>query len=225
MRAPIVAIDGPAGAGKSTVARQVAARLGFTYLDTGAMYRAVALLALRRGLAPSDAVALGQLASSMKVEFCNLSDGTQQVVVNGEDVTDAIRMPGIGDYASPISAVREVREAMWALQRQLGEQGGVVAEGRDVQSVVFPGAEVKVFLTASIKERASRRWLELKQRGVDQPLDEICDQLKARDERDSHRELAPLRKVPDAVEIATDGMTVQEVVEEILALVRRHEDY
>jgi cytidylate kinase len=198
----VVAIDGPAGAGKSTVARAVASRLGFTYLDSGAMYRAVALAALRSGRAPA------AVASEVRIE---LSDS--RVGLNGEDVTPLIRTPEVSEAASRAAADPAVRDAMVALQRELLSGGDWVAEWRDIGTVVAPDAEVKVFLTASPEERARRRAAEL---GVDQAT--VLAEQTIRDERDRTREQSPLEPAPGAVELDTTGMTQDEVVERIVAL-------
>jgi cytidylate kinase len=198
----VVAIDGPAGAGKSTVARAVASRLRFTYLDSGAMYRAVALAALRSGRAPA------AVAPELRIE---LSDA--RVGLNGEDVTPLIRTPEVSEAASRAAADPAVRDAMVALQRELLSSGDWVAEGRDIGTVVAPDAEVKVFLTASPEERARRRAAEL---GVDEAT--VLAEQTIRDERDRTREHSPLEPAPGAVELDTTGMTQEEVVERIVAL-------
>jgi cytidylate kinase len=222
----IVAIDGPAGAGKSTVARRVAAALGFPYLDTGAMYRAVAWKALRNGVDATDAAALAALAQQMRLAFSPLTpDGQQTVRVDGEDVTQAIRTPEVSNLTSTISAFPAVRRVIVAQQRQMGEQAprGVVLEGRDIGTVVFPQAQVKVFLTASPEERARRRVEELRGRGLPAAYAQVLADQIARDTRDSRRADSPLAAAPDAVQIATDGLPVEDVVERILALTRQHE--
>jgi len=221
MRRPngiVVAIDGPAGAGKSTVAKLVAKRLGYLYVDTGAMYRAVALKALRLGMDIRDEVAMSHLAQMTDIVLQPQPDGGVRVFLDGEDVSEAIRTPEVSEAASVISAYQGVREALTAKQKLLAERGGVVMEGRDVQTVVAPDAEVKIFLTASLQERAKRRWLELRERGVDIPYEQVLRDLEERDERDRNRSIAPLRKAPDAVEIDTTDMTVEQVVDKIVEL-------
>lgn len=217
----VVAIDGPAGAGKSTVAKLVAKRLGYLYVDTGAMYRAVALKALRLGLDIHDEAKMSHLAQATEIVLRQQSDGSVQVLLDGEDVTEAIRTPEVSEASSVVSAHLGVREALTAKQKSLAERGGVVMEGRDVQTVVAPDAEVKIFLTASLEERARRRWLELRQRGVDIPYEQVLQDLRERDERDSNRSIAPLRKAPDAVEIDTTDMTINEVVDKIVELAKQ----
>jgi cytidylate kinase len=199
----VVAIDGPAGAGKSTVARAVADALGFTYLDTGAMYRSVALAASEQGVEPAE------VASSVTIE------PGERIVMDGRDVTDAIRTPAVSEAASRAAADREVRRAVVAQQRRLLSSGDWVAEGRDIGTVVAPQAEVKVFLTADPVERARRRAAEL---GVD-PATVLAEQT-IRDERDRTREHSPLAPADDAVEVDTTGMTLGEVVDRIVGLAR-----
>ncbi|MFN3420825.1 MAG: (d)CMP kinase [Armatimonadota bacterium] len=217
----VVAIDGPAGSGKSTVAKLVAKRLGYLYVDTGAMYRAVALKALRLGMNVHDEVMMSHLAQATDIALQQQTDGSVRVLLDGEDVTEAIRMPEVSEASSVVSAHLGVREALTARQKLLAEQGSVVMEGRDVQTVVAPDAEVKVFLTASLEERARRRWLEMQQQGVDIAYEQVLQELSERDERDSSRSVAPLRKALDAVEIDTTNMTIDEVVDKIVELVRR----
>ncbi|GBC98341.1 Cytidylate kinase [bacterium HR17] len=214
----VIAIDGPAGAGKSTVAKLVARRLGYLYVDTGAMYRAVALKALRLGMEIGDEVTMSHLAQMTDIALCPESDGSVRVVLDGEDVTEAIRAPEVSEAASLVSAHAGVRDALTVKQKLLAEQGGVVMEGRDVQTVVAPDAEVKIFLTASLPERAKRRWSELRQRGVDISYEQVLRELLERDERDRTRAIAPLRKAPDAVEIDTTHLTPEAVADRIVAL-------
>lgn len=217
----VIAIDGPAGAGKSTVAKLVAKRLGYLYVDTGAMYRAVALKALRLGMDIGDPVTMAMLAQATDIQLLSQPDGSVRVMLDGEDVTEAIRTPEVSEAASIVSAHEGVREALVAKQRVLAESGGVVMEGRDVQTVVAPDAEVKVFLTASLDERARRRWQELRQRGTEIPYEQVLQELRERDERDQRRTVAPLRKAPDAVEIDTTHLSPEAVVEQIVALAQR----
>ena len=213
----IVAIDGPAGAGKSTLARRVADKLGFLYINTGAMYRAVALWALRLKVATSDMHRLEQLAEAAQIELAANED---RVVLNGEDVSDAIREPQVSEAASQVSAVPGVRRALLAMQRRMAETSSVVMEGRDIGSVVFPQAQVKIFLDADPQERARRRALELAQDGQDASIDSVAGELTQRDERDRQRTEAPLVQAPDAQLVDTTGLTLEEVEEIILRLVR-----
>jgi cytidylate kinase len=217
----IVAIDGPAGAGKSTVARRVAHRLRYVYIDTGAMYRSVALLALRRGLPWDDGDALAELAQALDFEFEPATDPgvPARLSVNGEDVSDAIRTPEISRGSSLVSRFPGVREALVEQQRRMGEGGGVVMEGRDIGTVVFPQAGVKIFLTATIEERARRRTQELRGRGQAADAEEVRREVLERDRQDSEREHSPLRRAEDAVEVLTDGLTIEQVVDRIATLV------
>jgi cytidylate kinase len=216
---PIVAIDGPLASGKSTVAQSVAARLGFHYVDTGAMYRCVALAAIRSGLDLSDAGGAAALADSLSIEFREASAG-RRVVLDGEDVTEAIRTPEVSEAASIVSLVPGVRATLVARQRRLGSSGGVVMEGRDIGTVVFPDADVKVFLQASLESRARRRFEELLARGVDVELEEVRRAQADRDRRDATRALSPMRPAADAVILDTTDRSVDEVVDVILRLVQ-----
>lgn len=219
---PIVAIDGPAGAGKSTVARQVARCLGYVYIDTGAMYRAVALMARREGIAWDNGEALTNLTGQLRFEF-RPDEDRPRLLVNGEDVSAAIRTPEISRGASEVSRWPGVREALVDQQRRLGAQGGVVMEGRDIGTVVFPQARLKVFLTASSEERARRRSEELRAGGTTVDLEAVLREVIERDTRDTQREHSPLRKAEDAVEVLTDGLTVEEVVARIAELAHARE--
>lgn len=214
-----MAIDGPSGSGKSTVSKAVAQRLGYAYVDTGAMYRSVALLGMRRGLSPGDPEGFVAEAASSEMEFRILPEG-QRFFVNGEDVTDEVRRPDVGALSSPISAIPEVRKHLTAAQRRMAAGGGVVMEGRDIGTVVCPDAPVKVFVTATPEERARRRHLELTEKGQDLSLDSVLAGMAERDARDSSRDIAPLVKAEDAIELITDGMTVDEVVQFIVGRVR-----
>jgi CMP/dCMP kinase len=206
----VIALDGPAGAGKSTVARAVAAALGFTYLDSGAMYRCVALAALERGIDPDDGERTGELARSLRIE---LEGG--HVVLDGRDVSTAIRAPGVTEASSRVSVHAGVREAMVARQREMIADGRYVAEGRDIGTVVSPDSPLKVFLTASEEERARRRALE----SGEEP-EAVLGAQRERDRRDETRELSALRPADDAVEIDTTGLSLDQVVERVVALAR-----
>lgn len=214
----MVAIDGPAGAGKSTIARAVAERTGSTYIDTGAMYRAVALHALREGLdVEEDADAIGALAGRLRFEFRQVDD-EQHIFVDGEDVERAVRTPEVGNLSSPVSAIPEVREHLVAAQRRMAERQPVVMEGRDIGTVVFPDALLKIYLTASAEERARRRYEQRIDQGEQADYEQILADQQARDERDRTREVAPLRKAEDAVEIDSDPLTIREVVDRVMEL-------
>ena len=213
----MVAIDGPAGAGKSTLAKRLAERLGFLYIDTGAMYRAVGLWALRLGVDLSDMHRLEQLAKEARIE---LATGDGRVLLNGEDITEAIRDAQVTDAASRVSTVAGVRRALLRLQRDIARTNNVVMEGRDIGTVVFPHAQVKVFLDAEPAERARRRALEWKGTEREDDVQAIAGQLARRDERDRKRKEAPLVQAPDAELVDTTGLTLEEVEEILLRLVR-----
>jgi cytidylate kinase len=212
-RRVIVAIDGPAGAGKSTIARRLAARLGFTYIDTGAMYRAVGLWALRQGLDVTDMHHMDQLARAAAIEL--LPDS--KIRLNAEDVTDAIRTPEVSDAASKVSVIPAVRRALVEKQRALAETTSVVMEGRDIGTVVFPQADVKIFLDAEPEERARRRYREKPKEGS---VEQVAREMRERDQRDRTRAEAPLTQAPDAVYLDSTALTPDEVEEAILKLIR-----
>jgi cytidylate kinase len=202
------------------VSRLLARRLGYFYLDTGAMYRAVALRARREGVGQEDDRGLEQICRGIEIEFRGGADG-QLLFSRGEDVTEAIRDPEVGRLASAVSMRRPVREAMAALQRGMGSRGGMVAEGRDTGTVVFPRARHKFFLVADPQERAARRYRELKGKGLDVGLEEVSREVRERDAQDSSRELAPLRPADDALLIDSSGLTPEEVVDRMLAAMKR----
>lgn len=216
-RRVVIAIDGPAGAGKSTIAKAVARRLGYVYIDTGAMYRAVALWAIRAGLALDDTHKLEELSRHAEIEF---AAGASTVLLNGEDVTEAIRERAVSEAASRVSAIPGVRRAMVDAQRRMAEGASVVMEGRDIGTVVFPEADVKVFLDAQPGTRAARRIAELEAKGQQPVSEDVSREIAERDRRDSTRSDSPLMQAPDAVFLDTTGLTIEEVEEEILKVVR-----
>lgn len=218
MKRLVVTIDGPAGAGKSTVAKQLARRLGYRLLDTGAIYRAVALTARRHQVEWGDAPACADLARDLDIRF-EWIDETNHVYLAGEDATAAIRTPEISQGASQVSAHPAVRAALLELQRRLGAGGGVVVEGRDTGTVVFPGAQAKFFLTASEEERARRRVAELRASGVEVDPAETLRELRERDQRDASRDVAPMRPAPDAVLVDSSTQTIEQVVESLVQTV------
>ncbi len=210
----VVAIDGPAGAGKSTVARQVSRDLGYIYIDTGAMYRALTLKALRQGISLSDEEALTRLAQETEIRL-TYKDHTQVIIMDGEDVSVEIRSPEVSRNVSLVARVPGVRTEMVKLQRKLAERGGVVMDGRDIGSYVLPEAECKVFLTASPRERAIRRARDLEASGYEVDIDQLEQEIITRDQIDSTREMAPLLQAPDAILVDTSDMSFNEVVEKI----------
>jgi len=211
----VVAIDGPAGAGKSTIARRLAGRLSFTYIDTGAMYRAVALWALRQKVSWDDMHRMEQLAIAAEIE---LSPG--HIQLNGEDVSEAIRTPEVSNGASKIAVIPGVRRAMVAKQREMGEHASVVMEGRDIGTIVFPNADVKIFLDAQPAERVRRRLLDVRAQGGAMSEEQLAAEMKERDRRDSTRSDAPLAQAPDAVYLDSTSLDPREVEEAILKIVR-----
>jgi len=221
---PVVAIDGPAGAGKSTVTQRVAAALGYCVVDTGALYRTVALVAERAGVDFDDAERVGGLAEALvardAVKLEGDVRGSSRVVLDGEDVSGSIRTPSLSQGASKVSAQPRVRAALLELQRGAGRSGGVVLEGRDIGTVVFPDAEAKVFLTASVDERARRRFEQLTSAGVEAELEAVKREVMERDQRDSTRPIAPLRKAPDALVVDSSVLSIDQVVARIVAHVQ-----
>ena len=212
-----IAIDGPVGAGKSCIAALVAKRLGILYLDTGAMYRAVGLYMLRNGVDPHDAINVAKRAPLVHVDV-RYEDGEQRMLLGGEDVSEAIRNNEVSMAASAVSAVAVVRHLMVSRQQEIARARSLVMDGRDIGTCVLPEATLKVYLTADAEERARRRCLQLAQKGVDVPLEQVLSELKARDHADMTRAVSPLRQADDAVLIDSTSLTVEQVVDRILAL-------
>ena len=220
MSALIIAIDGPSAAGKSTLAKRLAKDLGFTYLDTGAMYRALALKVLRERIDISNHERLAELVGRTEIDLFGKS-GSLQVLLDGEDVSGVIRTPEVSQMASRASALKPVRQWMLKLQRALGQRGSVVAEGRDIGTVVFPNAEVKIYLDASVQERARRRVEELRNAGRQVSLDETLREMTERDKRDSERDLAPLRKAAEAIAIDSSSLDAEALAQRVMQDIRR----
>jgi cytidylate kinase len=216
----IIAIDGPSAAGKSTLAKRLAKELGFTYLDTGAMYRALALKVLREGIDIGNDEMLTELIGRTEIDLVE-TGGQLRVLLDGEDVSELIRTPEVGQMASKASALKTVRRWMLVLQRALGQRGDVVAEGRDIGTVVFPDAEVKIYLDASAQERARRRVEELRRAGRQVSLDETLREMVERDKRDSERDLAPLCKAADAVAIDSSALDAEALAQTVMQEIRR----
>lgn len=217
MKKIVVAIDGPAGAGKSTIAKLVAEKLGYAYIDTGAMYRSVALKFLQTGKNFDEAF-ISQLAQTMIIEF-KPEASVNRVFVDGVEVTDAIRSAEVTANVSRVAAIGDVREAMVAQQRRMGESGGVLMDGRDIGTVVFPNAQLKIFLTASVEERALRRYKELVAKGQDVDLAQLKKDIASRDKQDSERAISPLRQAEDALLLDTSDMNIEQVTAKIMQLV------
>jgi len=216
----IIAIDGPSGAGKSTLAKRLAKELNFIYLDTGAMYRALALKVLREGVDLADDARLAELIRGTEIDLAE-KEGWLVVLLDGRDVASEIRTPEVSQMASKVSALRIVRERMLELQRAMGRRGSVVAEGRDIGTVIFPQAEVKIFLDASVRERARRRCDEIKAAGRAVDLAETLREIEERDRRDSEREIAPLRKADDALMIDSSSVNAEAVAARVLAEIQK----
>lgn len=215
-----IAVDGPAGAGKSTIAKAVAAKLGFIYVDTGAMYRAMALYFLRQGIGKEDEKAIETACSQVEITI-RYEDGSQQVILNGENVSSAIRTEEVGNMASATSVYLPVREKLVQLQQDLAKTANVIMDGRDIGTCVLPDAQAKIYLTASSSVRAKRRYEELKERGVMCNLEEIEQDIIERDYRDMHREHSPLKQAEDAALVDSSDMTIEQVIDAIIAVARR----
>lgn len=214
-----VAIDGPAGAGKSTVSRAAAKESGFIYVDTGALYRAVGVNALRKGVNTRDKDAVAATLSDITVDLV-FENGEQKVLLNGENVSSEIRTPPASMAASDVSAVPEVRAFLFDLQRDIAKRNNCIMDGRDIGTVVLPDAKVKIFLTASPEERATRRYKELIEKGNDVKYEDVLSELIERDYNDSHREIAPLRPAEDSVTLDTTGLTLEESINEIIRIIK-----
>jgi CMP/dCMP kinase len=222
----IIAIDGPAASGKSTTARNVARRLGYLHIDTGAMYRAFTLKVLREGIDPSDTANIVRIVATSHVELRE-EESSLSILLDGEDVTGEIRREAVTRAVSAVSSIKAVREAMVREQRRLGRDGGVVLEGRDIGTVVFPDADLKIFMVAGIEERAARRQRELQEQGVEVPIERLLQEIRGRDSQDSTRTESPLTRAEDAIVLDTSGLSieqqVQRVVDEAVKLLKERE--
>ncbi|MBU5434808.1 (d)CMP kinase [Pseudoflavonifractor sp. MSJ-37] len=216
-----VAIDGPSGAGKSTLARQVAQAMGYLYVDTGAIYRTLGLAVLRAGIAPEDTVGVVDLLGRISIDLGHGDDGLQHMYLDGEDVSSAIREPEVSKCASGVSAIPAVRAFLMDMQRNLARRQNVIMDGRDIGTVVLPDADVKIFLTASPEARARRRWDELHARGTKVDYETVLRDIVARDERDIHRDTAPLRQAEDAVAVDTTDIGLEESFQRLLNVVQK----
>ncbi|MCX7695536.1 MAG: (d)CMP kinase [Caloramator sp.] len=210
-----IAIDGPAGAGKSTISKLIAEKMGIEYIDTGAMYRAITLKLINKGVDIKDLQSVKEIVDQTKVELIN-----GRVYLDGVDVSEEIRMPYVSSKVSDVAAIACVRERLVYLQREMAKKSSVIMDGRDIGTNVLKDAQVKIFLTASVEERAKRRFVEMKNKGIDITFEEICNDIRNRDTIDSNREINPLRRAEDAILVDTTGKTIQEVVDEIISIIR-----
>lgn len=216
---PVITIDGPSGAGKGTVCRLLAQELGWEILDSGAIYRVLALAAIHHQIEPSDEESLIPLAAHLDVQFASDENGSK-IILEGEEVTHSIRNEEVGGVASKIAALPRVREALLRRQRAFRQEPGLIADGRDMGTVVFPGAEIKVFLTASAEERARRRFLELQAKGHDVKIGDLLTEIRARDDRDTNRAVAPMVAAEDAIEVDSTEISAQEVFDQLIKVVK-----
>ena len=217
-----VAIDGPASSGKSTISKLIAKENHFVYLDTGAMYRVVTLAVLKNQISLDDHRAIEQLVQTIEIGF-SMQDGKQSVFMNGEDVTDEIRSVEVTRNVSAVSALKEVRTRLVHLQREIAENHSIIMDGRDIGTVVLPQAEIKIFLVASVEERAKRRFIENQEKGIEMTYEELVEDIRRRDHIDSTRKESPLKKAEDAIEIDTTTMTIDDVVKTVTALIQKNQ--
>ena len=217
-----VAIDGPASSGKSTISKLIAKENHFVYLDTGAMYRVVTLAVLRNNISLDDHEAIEKLVQNIEIGF-SMQDGKQSVFMNGEDVTDEIRSVEVTRNVSAVSALKEVRTRLVHLQQEIAENHSIIMDGRDIGTVVLPQAEIKIFLVASVEERARRRFIENQEKGIEMSYEELVEDIRRRDHIDSTRKESPLRKAEDAIEVDTTKMTIEDVVKVVTALIQKNQ--
>lgn len=216
-----IAIDGPAGAGKSSTAKLIAKKLGYIYVDTGALYRTVGLYSIRKGIDTKDAEKVIATLPDVRVEL-KFVDGAQHVFLNGEDVSEAIRTPEASMGASNVSAIPKVREFLFDLQRKIAAENDCIMDGRDIGTVVLPNADVKIFLTTSVEERANRRYKEMLEKGEKADYNDILEDIKKRDYQDSHREIAPLKQADDAIYVDNGGFNLEDGAEDLLRIIKEH---
>ena len=216
----VVALDGPAGSGKGTVTREVAKRINLINIDTGAMYRSVALVMIRQNVKLEDEEKINKILDNIKIEFA-IEDGEQKVYLNGEDVSLLIRTKEVTEFVAPVSTIKIVRERLANMQREMAKAIDVIMEGRDIGTNVFPNADVKIYLDATQEERAKRRFKQNQEKGIDMPYEEILESVKNRDYVDFHRDIAPLKQAEDAIYIDSTNMTIEEVVEEIISIINK----
>ncbi|MEE8705748.1 MAG: (d)CMP kinase [Oscillospiraceae bacterium] len=216
-----IAIDGPAGAGKSSIAKEISRQFGFVYVDTGAMYRAIGLYMLRKGINPKEAEKVLPLLSEIKLSLRFSKEG-QRVLLNGEDVSEEIREPQVSMAASDVSAIPGVRDFLLNLQQEMAKQNDVIMDGRDIGTVVLPNAQLKIYLTASAEERAQRRRAQLQEKGIEDSFETVLEDIKRRDYQDSHRKVAPLKSAADAQYFDTTGNTLEESVQMLSNIIKKH---
>lgn len=217
----IIAIDGPAGTGKGTISKLISERLGFVYVDTGAMYRAITLKMLRKDIKAAELEKIEELLNTTKIDFKNIQGEQQRVLLDGEDVSEEIRKPLVNEHVSPYSAIKIIREKMVELQRKIAEGKDVIMEGRDITTVVFPNAEIKIYLTASPEERAMRRYKELLEKGVETTYEETLESINKRDYNDMHKEMGALMIAEGAIVVDTTNLSIEEVYEKLNKIIKK----
>lgn len=216
----VVAVDGPAGSGKGTITKIVAERLNLTTVDTGAMYRSVALECLNKNIKPTEIEKINEILKDIQIDL-KRENGKQKVYLNGQDVTEKIRSKEVDDCVAKFAAIKEIRDKVTPIQRQMGENQNIIMEGRDIGTVVFPNADVKIYLDATAEERARRRVLQNQEKGIEASYEEVLEKIKERDKRDSTREIAPLKKAEDAIYVDSTNLNIDQVVEEVINIIKK----